>query len=257
VSNLRIYIKEAHPFYNKNVLRSYPHIYRSRVHIGLTIVIVILPFFAFLFLSQIADVTFTRLMGDVSISFIRLAIAYGIAVLLAWAGAMLFYRRAHSLILLPLFDVLQSFPIFAVLPFAVYWWGPSNAIIISFLVLTILWPIFFSLVTSMKLIRRDWEEAVRMTRISGWQYMRHFLIPASRPALITGSMIGLGEAWEAIVATEIIVGTEYGIGHFFKTHAADPALTLLGILGVLMLIFSVNKLIWLPLLDRSRELMEE
>lgn len=114
----------------------------------------------------------------------------------------------------------------------------------------------FSIVSSLKLIRRDWEEAVEMTGLRGFNYWRKFLWPVSFPGLVTGSIIGLGEGWEALVATEMIVKTKSGLGHFFQVFLNNPPITGLGILGLLLLIFSLNKLIWLPLLDWGHRQME-
>jgi len=158
---------------------------------------------------------------------------------------------------LPIFDVLQSFPTFAVLPLATLAWGSSNTTVIFFLVITIIWPLFFSIVSSLKLINREWEEAAQMARLHGFDYIRWFLGPITIPGLITGSIIGLGEGWEALVATEIIVGSQNGIGSFFHAFATNPLITTLGVLGLLSVIFSINKLIWLPLLEWSHRLMGE
>jgi ABC-type nitrate/sulfonate/bicarbonate transport system permease component len=75
--------------------------------------------------------------------------------------------------------------------------------------------------------------------------------------LVTGSIIGLGEGWEALVATEIIVGAQNGLGNFFQNFSNNPAITGFGILGLLILIFTVNKILWIPLLDQSHKLLED
>lgn len=75
--------------------------------------------------------------------------------------------------------------------------------------------------------------------------------------LITGSIIGLGEGWEALVATEIIVESRAGVGEFFTRFVSSSGITMFGILGFLVCIFSINALIWLPLLAWSHRRMEE
>ena len=98
---------------------------------------------------------------------------------------------------------------------------------------------------------------MRVSGITGWQYIRVFLIPASVPSLIIGSIIALGDAWEALIATEIIVGAHFGFGSFFKMFAQDPYSTGMGIAGLLIIVFAINKLVWLPLLDYSHKTHEE
>lgn len=236
---------------------SHIQIYRTRWHLIATLFFIIIPFVFLLIFSQIAKVTSAQLFSDVFVSLSRLILAYVISVILAWIFAVSFYRGRRALIALPIFDVLQSFPTFAALPLATLVWGATNFTVIFFLVITIIWPVFFSIISSLKLIRRDWEEAVQISQLSGIPYLKDFLWPLTIPGLITGSLIGLGEGWGALVATEIIVGIKSGLGNFFQDFSHNTTITTLGILGLLIIVFSVNKLVWTPLLNWSHRLMGE
>lgn len=232
-------------------------IYQSKWHILFVSLLVVIPFLFLLFFAEISQTATSSLLYDVFISFIRLFIAYVISALLGWLLAIAFYKGTRGSVALPIFDVLQSFPTYAALPLAVLYFGQSSVIVIFFLVLAVIWPIFFSIMSSLKLIRKDWNEAVEISGLSGLSYLRLFLVPISIPGLITGSIIGLGDGWEALVATEIIVGVTGGLGGFFQYFSSDPRVTALGIFGLLLIIFSINKLIWLPLLEWShRKVMD-
>lgn len=232
-------------------------IYQSRTHLLITLLFLILPFAFFLIFSEFIKIPATELFSDIFGSLTRMLIAYIIAAILGWLCAVLFFKGKRSIIALPLFDVLQSFPTFAALPLTVYFLGASSLTIILFLIVTIIWPIFFSVISSLKLIQKDWEEVVEIEGLTGWKYLTLFLWPISITGLITGTIIGLGDAWEAMIATEIIVGIKNGLGNFFNTFSHNTTITFFGILGFLILIFSINKLIWLPLLDWSHRKMEE
>ncbi|MBX4204760.1 MAG: ABC transporter permease subunit [Candidatus Doudnabacteria bacterium] len=232
-------------------------IYRSRAHLVATILIVALPFLFLLFFSKVVKIATGELFYDVFISIFRLLAAYILAAALGWCLAALFYRGSRSHVALPLFDVLQSFPIFAAVPFAAYYWGATNFTVIFFLTITIVWPICFNVISSLKLVRKDWVEAAEMSRLSGWNYFRYFLWPVTVPGLITGSIISLGEGWEALIATEIIVNVKPGLGTFFQRFSTHPTITFFGILGLLLIVFSINKIIWTPLLEKSHVMLEE
>ncbi len=232
-------------------------IYTSRVHLLFTLGIVIFPFLFLLVFSQLAHIAASKLFLNIFTSLLRLIVAYVISAVFAWVLAVGFWRGRRAVIALPLFDVLQSFPTFATLPLVTFFWGTSEITVILFLILTILWPILFSIIGSLKLIKQDWEEAVAIAGLRGGDYFRLFLLPVSAPGLITGSIIGLGEGWEALVATEIIIGVKTGLGDFFQVFSHNPTITAFGILGLLTLIFSMNKLLWLPLLEWSHRRMEE
>jgi len=223
----------------------------------MTVFLLILPFAFFLFFARFTAISSTELFMNVGVSVMRLSSAYVIALVLAWTCAVLFYHGRRAVVALPLFDVFQSFPTFAVLPLATVFLGASHTTVVFFLVITIIWPIFFSIISSLHMIKHDWREAIEISQLSGMPYLKMFLLPITIPGLVTGSVIGLGEAWEAVIATEIIVGTKTGLGSFFNLFSHNPRITTFGILGFLILIFSINKLIWNPLMEWSHREMEE
>lgn len=232
-------------------------IYHNWLHLLATFMIIIVPFIFLFIFAKISNFNAGVMYEDIGISFIRLLVAYVIAVIIAWALAVSFFRGKRAIIALPIFDVLQSFPTFAALPAAVFVWGATNFTVIFFLVITVIWPVLFSVISALKLIRQDWEDAARIYNLKGADYIKKIILPVSIPGLITGSIIGLGEGWEALIATEIIVGIKSGLGPFFQAFSTNVTITALGILGFLIIIFSINKLVWLPLLDWSHKKMEE
>ncbi len=229
-------------------------IYSSRWHLVAAFLLIFVPLLYLLIFSYLTHEEHASLFRSLTVSAGRLAIAYVIAAALAWVCATAFYHGRRGAVALPIFDVLQSFPTFAMLPLITLVWGISNVTVIFFLVVTVVWPLFFSIISSLKQVNREWREAAVMARLGGWQYLRLFLIPVTLPGLITGSIVGLGEGWEALIATEIIVGIKSGLGVFFQAHAHNPSITALGVVGLLAVIFSINKLLWLPLLEWSHRL---
>ena len=248
------YARRVHP-------RRHPHriagIYHSWLHVFSTLLALVIPFCIFLGFLWWKHVSTSSFLYDLSLSTLRLVLAYIIAAVLAWLMAVSFYRGRFAVVALPFFDVLQSFPTFAALPLATYVWGKSTTTVVFFLVITIIWPIFFTLISSLKLARHDWFEAVDIAEIRGPAYLRWYLFPITVPGLITGSIIGIGEGWEALVATEMIVGTPRGLGIFFQSFSENTAVTTLGIFGLLIVIFAINKMLWLPLLEWSHHRMDE
>lgn len=233
------------------------HVYQSGFHLAVTFFFVFLPLIALLVFTAVVDVTLTDLLADFGVSLYRLLVAYSISVILAWFLAVGFYKGKRSLVALPIFDVLQSFPTFAIMPLATLVWGFSDSTIIFFLVVTIIWPILFSILSSLKMIQSDWEDVVKVYQLPRREYFSSVIVPVTLPGVITGSIIGLGEGWEALIATEIIMQATTGLGPFFGSYSHDNTVTALAVLVFLILIFSINKLIWLPLLNWSHRLFEQ
>jgi len=233
------------------------HIYKKRWHIFFAFSLILLPILFFAGFSHFAHIAIQTLFANIGISLARIALAYLISVVLGWSLAVLLYRGRASTVALPFFDVMQSLPTPALLPMAILYWGKTDFTVVFFLVLAIMWPIFFSVMSSLKLIKSEYAEAIIIYNVTGWKKIRYFLWPASIPGLITGSIVGLGNGWEALVATEIIVGIGFGLGSFFQKFSTNGEITVFGILGILMIIFTINKMVWLPLLERSHSLSED
>src|SRR4051812_22002884 len=111
---------------NRNLMK----IYRSRAHLVATILIVALPFLFLLFFSRVVKIATGQLFYDVFISIFRLFLAYVVAAVVGWLLAVWFYHGKRSHVALPLFDVLQSFPTFAAVPLAVFYWGSNDFTVI-------------------------------------------------------------------------------------------------------------------------------
>ena len=213
------------------------------------------PLAALLVFSYITNINFEGAVFDLLISMWRLGCAFIIATTLAWVLVASIIGSRLEGTALALFDVLQSLPTFVILPLGIYYFGQSEQTIILFLSITIIWPIIFSIVSALKQVNRSWREAVAISRLSGFNYVRYFLFPVSTPGIATGAIIGLGDGWEALIATELLLHTKTGLGPFFNSFATDTTMTLFGVLIFLSVIFTLNKFIWLPLLEKTHEMI--
>jgi taurine transport system permease protein len=241
-------------------MRAYHHfsINRSSRHLLVAFAVLLVPLVGLFLFSFMSGVPFFVSLYDLGISMRRLGMALVCAVAIAWTLVVLLVRGGRTeAVSLSLFDVLQSLPTFTILPIAVHFLGDSELTIVFFLIITIIWPIVFSIVSSLKQADRSWHEAVIMSRIRGFHYVRYYLLPVTAPGIITGTIIGLGDGWEALIATELILGTKTGLGPFFQGFSNDSFTTALGVLVFLSVIFAINKFLWLPLLEKSHRLIEQ
>jgi ABC-type nitrate/sulfonate/bicarbonate transport system permease component len=175
---------------------------------------------------------------------IGLILGAGVALGIGWT------RLAGGLF--PLFDLLQNIPSFAVLPIFVYFWGYSDFMIILFTATGVMWPILFAVLTAIKSAHQDLNDAATIFGAAGWRRIGAYLAPLSFPAIITGSVVGLAIGWESVIGAEIIGGAG-GIGGFINAAGqvgVSPAL-FAGILGILAVVFALNRLLWAPLLSDS------
>ncbi|MCX6810469.1 MAG: ABC transporter permease subunit [Candidatus Berkelbacteria bacterium] len=213
------------------------------------------------FVFSFSSLSWNQILGGFVVSLIRTSISYIIAATLAIiiALAMTSSRWLEGL-LLPVFDVLQSFPSFALFPVLVVALRNSpEFIIIIVLTITMIWPILFSIIGGIKNRRQDFEEAATIFGARGSKRLVHFVFPELMPSIVTGSIVGWGEGWEFIIGAELLVKTNIGIGSylgFLGQNQKNVALAF-GIIILLMLLFVINKLIWLPLLTRATNYSSE
>lgn len=241
----------------------YTHLLRSRIykrkwHLAVTFLVIVAPFLFILFFSRLTGVETKSVFADLAASFGRILVAYIIAAVLGVLFATLLSTGKIGDLLLPLFDVLQSFPSFAFVPLFMLWFGAGSLAAIIFLVITMLWPILFSMLSAIRLVRKDLEEASFVFGARGWKKFFYFTIPVSFPGFVTGSIVGIGEGWEGIVGAEII-GISPGIGGFLNGASlrGDMPVLAFGVIALLLFIFTLNKLIWLPLLKKSHDYSHE
>ncbi len=194
-------------------------------------------------------------------SLARTSVAYVISLFLAVTIALsITANRLIENLTLPIFDVLQSFPSFALFPVLVVALAHYPEVVIcSVLVITMIWPILFAIIGGLKNRREDLEEAATIFGARGFGRFVHFTLPELFPAIVNGSIVAWGEAWEFIIGAELLVHVGRGVGHYLGILGEDHqnGLLAVGILALMFSLFIVNKLIWLPLLRRSTQYQTE
>ncbi|MBU6490962.1 ABC transporter permease subunit [Patescibacteria group bacterium] len=182
----------------------------------------------------------------------RLALAYGIALLLGVSIALIVGWSPFADALFPVFDVLQNVPSFALIPLFIYFLGFTDQMIIFFAVSSIVWPILFAVLTAIKSAHTDLNDAATIFGARGLRRIPFYLAPLSFPAILTGSIVGIAIGWESVIGAEIIASAG-GFGAFIK--GADVSgisqAAVAGMLAILIIVFVVNRLVWAPLLAES------
>lgn len=227
--------------------------YHNKPHRLLSIIITTLSIGLTALLIIIFSAHTPTLIQDLTSSTWRVMIAYVLTVPMALLITVLVAKNQKTEdFFLPILDVAQSFPSFAILPLILATFGKDTPSIVLFLIITMIWPIIFTTISSIKTTREDLSEAAEIFQAKGYKKLLFFTIPAIFPGLVTGSIVGWGEAWEAIVGAELFAGKN-GIGAFISNAYDNGENQLFFItIGILMLfIFILNRLIWLPLLKRS------
>lgn len=227
-------------------------VYKKRAHILIAFGVLVLPI-VFIFLAgQVSELSTRALLVGMGLSLYRLGLAYAISLVLGVFLAVLLGLGKLGDFFVPVFDVLQNLPSFALIPVFVLLFGYTNKMAIIFAASSILWPILFYVISALRTAKTDFNEAATIFGATGVKRIFNYYIPLSFPAILTGSIVGISIGWEAVIGIEII-GLSSGIGTFLSSALKTSRDTLLlGIIALLLVVFSINRLVWTPLIKKSR-----
>jgi bicarbonate transport system permease protein len=80
--------------------------------------------------------------------------------------------------------------------------------------ITAIWPILINTAEGVRQIPSDYINVSRVLNLSRVQFFFRVLLPSALPYIFTGLRIGIGLAWLAIIAAEIVMSGVPGIGFF-------------------------------------------
>ena len=228
-------------------------IYRKGLHVLVVFGILILPIAFIFFGGWVSHISARDLGTALSVSGYRLFVAYLLSAVIALFLAITLGQGKIGDFFIPVFDLLQNLPSFALIPVFAILWGYTNTMAIGFAVSAMIWPILFYVLSAIRTAKTDFNEAATVFGATGWRRFSSYLLPLSFPALVTGSIVSVSIGWEAVIGVEII-GFSNGIGNFLNANAGANGnhVLIFGLITLLLIVFSINKLVWLPLLKRSQ-----
>jgi len=191
-----------------------------------------------------------------------------LVVSVAWGvsfGILAATNKWASLILTPVIDLLQSIPILGYFPMVIgflFALGPLG-IELSVMVLlftSMAWAIFFGVIGAIRGIPTNVAESSRSFGLTGWRYIRHVILPAITPAVVSGANLAWCDGWFFMIAAEyiqyrgdVISPPSGGLG-FLLARAAyeyrDMTLAAVLLIFITFIVVYFNTLTWHRLIDR-------
>lgn len=228
------------------------HITRHKYYVPIILAVLTAILVSLYLLGEIGGISGAQLYTGLLLSLFRLIVAYGLSLAVALSVALAIGQNRVGDILIPVFDLLQNLPSFALIPLFILVFGYSNLMVITFAASSILWPILFYVLHALKTARTDLNDAATVFGAVGFKRARYYLLPLSFSAAITGSIVGFSIGWEAVIGVEII-GLSNGIGVFLNGSLnGNREAFMAAIFALLLVVFIINRLIWMPLLKRSQ-----
>lgn len=187
--------------------------------------------------SGIAD---GSLLRDILASTVRLLLGFCIGNALAIpVGIAIALDRRISDLLRPLLTFLQAIGGIAWVPLAVVWLGIGSGAVLFVIVNMIFFSSIYNTVRGVETIPRVLDRAVRSHGARGVQVLTELILPGALAQIILGLRTSMAYGWRALVAAEMIAGTN-GLG--FRTiqavqwYQTDTVLLGMIVIGVLWLL---------------------
>jgi NitT/TauT family transport system permease protein len=197
----------------------------------------------------------------------RIAIALALSVV--WGvsfGIFAATNRIASLILTPLIDLLQSVPILGYFPMVIAFlfvlgpWGIELSVIVL-LFASMAWAIFFGVVGAIRGIPTNVTESARSFGLTGWRYVRHVILPAIVPAVVSGANLAWCDGWFFIIAAEyiqyqgaVVAPPSGGLGYLLALAAyeyRDMTLAITLLVFITFIVVYFNALTWNRLMEKA------
>jgi ABC-type nitrate/sulfonate/bicarbonate transport system permease component len=148
---------------------------------------------------------------------VGLGTALGLAL-----GLSIGMSRRASRLLGPCLNFLYAIVEVAWIPIFVIWWGYGLKTILVALTYVVAFPVLFNTAVAVRGTPRVLIDAVRSLGASRRQVLRHVILPAALPGIITGFRIGAGFAFRGLIFAEMIAA-KTGVGYLILTSAANHA----------------------------------
>jgi len=189
------------------------HIYKKKHHFFIALGVLLLPALILFLIGGLNHIQTGNLLLGITTSLVRLAVAYAISLIIGVTVAILVGYSPWGNSIIPVFDVLQNVPSFALIPVFALIFGYTNMMAIVFAATSIIWPIVFYVLNAIKTARTELNEAATIFGATGIKRIFYYLLPLSFPAIVTSSIVGVSIGWETVIGVEII-GLSNGIGVF-------------------------------------------
>jgi ABC-type nitrate/sulfonate/bicarbonate transport system permease component len=140
----------------------------------------------------------------------------------------------------PIIELFRPIPVLALLPLAILWFGIGEASKIFIIAYAAFFPIFINILAGVKYSDLTLIQVASTLGASRMQIFYRVVLMSALPSLAVGIRLGLGFAFLALVAAELIASTR-GLGYLimdarltFQTDISMVGIVSLGVLGYAM-----------------------
>ena len=133
----------------------------------------------------------------------------------------------------PPIEFYRPIPPLAYLPLMIIWFGIGEVSKVLLIFLSVFAPVALGARAGVKSAAIEQIHAAYSFGATRWQVLRHVILPAALPEILTAMRIGIGFGWTTLVAAEMVAATK-GLGYMVLS-ASQFLQTPTVILGILII----------------------
>jgi ABC-type nitrate/sulfonate/bicarbonate transport system permease component len=187
------------------------------------------------------QITSGTLWTDMATTLKRVAIGYGLAILIAVPGGLMLGTSATARrLFMTLLELLRPVPPIALIPLAILWLGIGDASKVFIIAYACVWPILLNVILGVESVPRVVQNTAKTLGLTGIQYFRKVVLPSSVPQIMVGLRVAGAIAFVVVVAAEMVAATA-GLGfeildaeRTFRTPEMFGGIVVLSVLGALV-----------------------
>lgn len=143
----------------------------------------------------------------------------------------------------PPIEFYRPIPPLAYLPLMIIWFGIGEVSKVLLIFLSVFAPVALGARSGVKSAAIEQIHAAYSFGASRWKVMRHVILPAALPEILTAMRIGIGFGWTTLVAAEMVAATQ-GIGYMVLSASQflQTSTVIMGIIVIAAIAYAFDML---------------
>lgn len=163
--------------------------------------------------SALDYLTDSRFLIDALSSSSRVLTAWGLAAILGIPlGLLIGWKKWFNSLTFPAIELLRPIPPIAWIPASILFFPYIEASVVFICFIGAFFPIVLNTITGVNQIDETYFRAASCMGASDRRIFRDVVVRGAMPSILVGLAIGMGIAWMALVAAEMIAG-QHGLGY--------------------------------------------
>jgi NitT/TauT family transport system permease protein len=135
----------------------------------------------------------------------------------------------------PVVEILRPIPPVAWIPMAIIFWPTRELSVIFIVFLGAFWVVLINTIGGAGSIDPNYKRAAQSLGSTQRDMFWRIILPATVPSIVTGMAVGMGLAWEMLVAAEMVAGNT-GLGYLlwqsFEINAISQCIVCMVSIGI-------------------------